>query len=255
MSGTFDDDFHGAGSQRNPRNPRSEPVHDVVEVVAEPVGNVNLPTSNRSGCGTIVMGCGIAFLVVLILSLGLAYWAYRNMDLLASRMSVAAAKTIVNETPLSPEDKAHVIGRIEEIGDRYAKGEIQTEDLGNALEALMEDERVVTAGVAKFVTEQILANAPIDETLREELDLVTQRLARGVIEHKIQPEELKPIFEQLCNETEEGFEIRSDLTKETCQSVLEQGKELADSADIPNEPYAIDIVREIDRVLDEVLEP
>lgn len=228
-------------------------------VVAEVVPNFEAtpaqypPTSSGSGCKWIAVGCAVTFFVMLLVMVGIGYWGYRNVDRLAAKVAVTTVRAVVEESPLSPEQQKQLMQRVEDLGDRYAKGEVTAEELAEVAERLAEEESVVTAGLVYVLETQVLDQAEIDEELRGRLKRVTDRLARGVIEDNIDVEELKPLLENIFEETPEGPKVKPDLKPEDFGKFLESAEKIADEAEIPDEPYEIDFLEEVDKIIDEVL--
>ena len=51
---------------------------------------------------------------------------------------------------------------------------------------------------------------------------------------------------------ESSYEVRDDLSKEDVTKFLVELEKMVDEAEIPNEPYEVDIASEIDRIVDSV---
>ena len=90
-------------------------------------------------------------------------------------------------------------------------------------------------------------------TLRKELKRTIGRLARGVVEEQLELEDLKSLMDGIVKETPDGFELDPDVSKEEFSNLLESAREIADDAEIPDEPYEVDFMSEVNEVIDEVL--
>lgn len=207
------------------------------------------------GCKWVAIGCAATAAVLLLVLCFAGFWVYRNAKSLAADGVVTISSEVIKESELPPEQQEQLIARIEDLGDRYSEGEVTLEQLAQVGEKLAEDESVIVAGVVYFVQNQLLDEAPIEEEVRAEMKQTLQRLARGVIEEQIDLEDLRGLADNLIEEKPDGsYQLKPDLSEEDFAGILESAKEIADTAEIPDEPYEVDFLEEVDEVIDEVLE-
>lgn len=216
-------------------------IADVVPTYNDVPAYDQTPPSSSDGCKWIAVGCAAVAAVLLGVALFASWWTYRNFKRLAAEGVVTISTEVVKESDLPPEQQEQLIERIEGLGDEFAEGNVTLEQLADVGEKLVTDEAVVVSGLVYFVENQLLDEAPIDDELRAELKLTIQRLARGVIEEKIELEDLRGLSENLIEQKPDGtIQLKPDLSEDDFVKVLESAKEIAETAEIPNEPYEVD---------------
>jgi len=237
-----------AARKNHPVMAQAVPGNDYEEVEYAP------PTSSGKGCKWLAIGCFVTALVLLLVASVASFWIYKNSSRLIADGAVTVGEQMVNEMDLPPEQSDQIVDRIKGLGEQYKEGKITLEDLVEVGEELSKDEDVIMSGIVYFVDSQVLEEAPIDDDLRAEVRRMTHRLARGVIEDQIELDDLKPLMDGIVKKTADGYELDPDVSQEDFENVLESAKTIADQAEIPDEPYEVDFMKEVDEVIDSVLE-
>lgn len=248
--------------------PKHEPKHRVPDdqpIIAEVVpddpryvdpnvyANPHATQSNGSW-KYLALGCGLSLLLVVLLIVGGAYWAYRNVNRFAAKGVVTVAREVVKESQLPVEQQEQVMTRIEELGDDFAEGEVTLVELQEVAENVVTDKKVIVSSVVYFIENQLLDEAPVDDETRAEIQRMAQRIGRGVIEETLDPEDFKPLLDDLIVQTDDGPQLNPDLSEEDIKGLLEKAREIVDQAEVPDEPYEMEFLDEVDRAIDEVLE-
>lgn len=248
------DGHRGDSNEARPEGPVIADVVPAREDVVPTYGQSPPPSSNE-GCKWIAIGCAAVAVVLLFVLLFAGLWTYRNIKRIAADGVVTISSEAIKQSELPPEQQRQLIRRVEDLGDEFAEGNVTLEQLSEVGEKLVEDESVIVSGVVYFVENQLLDEAPIDEELRTELKLTLQRLARGVIEEKIDLEDLRLLADDLIEKQPDGtIQLKPDLSEDDFVKLLESAKEIAGTAEIPDEPYEVDFLKEVDEVIKEVLE-
>ena len=73
-----------------------------------------------------------------------------------------------------------------------------------------------------------------------------------MIEEKLDGEDFVPLRDILMEEKDENqWELKEDIGETEIAAFIEAATTLVDDAEIPDEPYEVDIAGELDRILDE----
>ena len=161
----------------------------------------------------------------------------------------------VDDSQLSDDDKAVFKAEIRRVAQAYKSGEISHKELveigGNLLESPL-----FVVGLVEVVKQQYIVPSGLDQQEKDDATLILQRTARGVIEKRINPDELTNAVRYLAEQDAEGnwqLRDRADVTDDDLRAFLAECRQLADAADIPEEEYQVDIGDEFKKVVDEAL--
>jgi hypothetical protein len=202
------------------------------------------------GVGGCLIGClGLLLVSAIFCGGGVWYFWIKLPDI--ARAGVVKA---VQESELTPRDKELVIAQINRIAEQYKAGNITPEQLGRIMEELAESPlmalMIVYAAMEKYVEPSGLSPQE-----KSEAKLTMQRLARGVFEERIDPDLLDPALDHLSTEKPDGNrEFKDRVSDEELRAFLSESKQLADDADIPVEPFEVDIGAQFKHVVDKALQ-
>ena len=83
-----------------------------------------------------------------------------------------------------------------------------------------------------------------------------QRFARGVFEEAIDPSEVHQVFALITTPDGQGNrQIKQQLTRQELDTFLAAVTAEADEAQVPDEPFAVDVATRIEEAVDEALAP
>ena len=83
-----------------------------------------------------------------------------------------------------------------------------------------------------------------------------QRFARGAFEEKISKHELKELMKLISTTSADGQQqIKQQLTDAELNAFLEKAKGTADAAEVPDEPFEVNIADELEKAIDQALKP
>lgn len=210
-------------------------------------------TRGGNGCRNVAIGCGLLALVgVVAIGIG-SFYVASNARPFAAKAVVTGIESVVAETDLSEEQKNQIVVRVEELGEDFAAGNLTLEELGQIGQEIAESRTIIAGGVEFIVRKGIEDKAELDEEQSAQVKLLVQRLAGGIAEEKLEKDDFEPLMEIVLVKTgESSYEVRDDLSKEDVTKFLVELEKMVDEAEIPNEPYEVDIASEIDRIVDSV---
>ena len=208
--------------------------------------------SSGMGC---VLGCLATLGIMALLCGGVIWWGYHYIPgMLAGKVRDAMVQA-VNESELAPADKQEVVTQINRVVDKYRAGEIDGEQLMRVMEEL--GQSPVMAVVMLYAAEEkyIKPSGLSDEEKQAAL-LTLQRVLRGVVEKKIDPDELQASLNMIMEPNQgDQKKLKEKLTDDELKAFLAAMTQHADDAKIPLEPYNVRIGEEVKKAVDRALLP
>lgn len=221
------------------------------------------PTNESRGSGTsCVATCLIVFGVcALLLALSAViggFWVYRNFRSLASDAATGAMNAIVDESEMSEEAKAELKTQIERVSTAYQAGEIDNAQIQEIFESLV-NSPLMTIVVLQEAEARYLAQSGLDDDEQAAARRTMDRIARGLYDETISPEQLEPALDPIVDKAspdgERTMKAPGVVTDEELRELLSNLEQLAAEHEIPDEPFEIDVPSEFRRHVDEVLRP
>ena len=208
----------------------------------------------QSGCLWIAVGCGVLSVALLVaLILGGYYFAHQGKQVVADAV-VKVAINALRQSELPEVQQARLVSQIDNLVQGFKAGEITLEQLGEIVERLVDNNTIVAAGLLYVVEHHVLDEVELSPDVRQDAHRAVQRLARGVVEEKIEMKALETAAEPLLEIGPDGRkELKSDLSGDEIQQLIDTSTQLADQAEIPDEPFEIDIAAEFDSLVKDVL--
>ena len=210
--------------------------------------------SKSGGIGCLKLtgiGCGVLGIVAIVAVI----WFVVKAKQIATNMGQAAVTAMVEQSGLSPEEKKAILVRVDCIAEDYKSGEITNEQLGRIMKVLA-DGPLLPLGTVRSVWARHEGKSGLSAEEKKAAELTLQRFSRGVVEKKIPATALKPILAPVMQTNAAGQKAMNQfVTDDELRAFLKAIKEEADKAKIPNEPYKVDIVKEIDKAIDAALRP
>lgn len=215
------------------------------------------PASNR-GMSCFLIGCLTTIVICVLLCGGvlLSFWIFKDRIVnLAIDTSRKAAKEAVEDSEMSDADKVIVNQQIDRVAEAYKSGQLSTEQLSRVLESLVESPLFVVA-VVYGIEQKYIAPSGLTPEEKTAAHRTLERTARGLYEGKITQQELDPALQHVATKNEEGdWKLKEHVTDEELRAFLAKCNELADSADIPDEPFTVNIGEEVKKAVDAELGP
>lgn len=223
-----------------------------------------VPPRQRSIATTCLVGCLVALLVLMLLVAVGIWLAYVNRDKIKAFVSETTRK-VVSETArevivagiqgseLEEEEKQAVIAQVDRVVDLYKSGEITTEELGQIMETLAQSP-VMGALVVISIESQHLHPSGLSDQEKQQARRTMQRVYRGVLEERIQQEELDDALAYVADRREDGsIDWKASVEDDQLREFLGLLKERADEAGIPDEPFEIRISEQFQLAIDHAL--
>lgn len=207
-----------------------------------------------NGCLWAVIGCGGVCLLMLIGVLVAGWFAVRKgPGMLADALLRGAAEGIV-EMQLPEDQKQRLSQRLEQLADDVKSGRVTQEQLARIVKRLTTDKPLVAAGILYAIEHHLLTEIDLPPEKEAAANRAVQRVARGVIEGRIALDALEQIAAPILVEKRGGSkEIKPDLQEADIDLLIASCRKAADQAEVPDEPFAIDMAAEFSAIVDQVL--
>ena len=208
--------------------------------------------SQTGGYGCLKIA-GIGCLVVFILAVVGGVIVVMNFKSIASSAVSAAVKAGINESELPAEQKQRVIKQVDRLTTAYKAGEISEEQLGSLMEKLAEGPLFPLGMVYAFESEHITPS-DMTEAEKQAAKRSLQRVARGIYEESIDRDELEELLGLITTADGQGDrQMKEQLTRQELDAFLAAAKDKADEAQVPDEPFEVDVATEIEQAVDQAL--
>ena len=214
------------------------------------------PYEKKSGStwGKVAIGCGIALVIIMCLVFAGGYWVYKNFKSMASGLAADGIIQMVESSDLTADQKARIVLRVEQVRNDFVAGDITLEQVVEIGEKISESPAFYIASVM-FVEQVYIVPSGLSDDEKESADRTMQRFARGLYEQSYPIEALDEVLAPVQETDAAGNQKFKDKpTDEDLRKLLELAKEKADSEDVPDEPFEVDVAKEIEGAIDEVLQ-
>jgi hypothetical protein len=229
----------------------SQPYSPADAVPAELV-----PPQQRSIATACLIGCLGVMLILMLLVVGGIWLIYASKDKIKTFVSDTARETIVSgiqESELDEEEKQAVIDQVDRVVDLYKSGKITNEQLGRIMEELAQSPLMGSLVVVSIDSQYIHPSGLSDEE-KQQARRTMQRVYRGVLEEKIQQEELEDALEYVMDRREDNsMNWKASVDDDQLREFVTLLKERADAAEIPDEPFEVRISEQFQRAVDRAL--
>ncbi len=160
-------------------------------------------TRGLSRRGGALKGCLIALAVVVVLLIAAGVYAVMNWRTWAAMGIKAGAEVTINESTLPQDQKTRIITRIGAVTDEWKDGKITDDQFGKVFEAAVEGPimplAMVAAAEKQYVNPSSLSNEDKAAAVR-----TLQRVAKGVVDKSIKPDQLKGLVQMGQRTTRTG---------------------------------------------------
>lgn len=207
--------------------------------------------------GGAAQGCLIALAVVIVLLIGLGVFVYLNWKGWAASGIRAASEEVVAKSSLVQEDKDKINQKIASVTKDFEDGKISLDQVGRIAEALATGPLIPLASVAGIEKEYF----PVAKFTDEEAAAAKralERCARGFAEKKIPQTRINDILATISTTQPNGqFQLKpkEQVTGADVRKLVENALKEANDAQIPDEPFTVDIAKEVCDSIDGVLNP
>lgn len=217
-----------------------------------------MPPPPRQGSGgKCLIGCGIIAIILIAFCAGLGWYLYNN----AQRIAITAAAELlrtplvesIEDSDLRDEDKKAIVQQIDRVVEEAKAGRIDGTKFEKIIKNLGETP-LVQVGFAYYFEANYVKPSGLSEEKKDQAKLTLERVARGVFEKKIDPDELQSAVNTISEPGPNGKQkLKKHITDEELNEFLSDLKQVADQAEIPEEPFKVDIGAEIKKAVDDAL--
>jgi hypothetical protein len=202
--------------------------------------------SRRGGIGK---GCLIAAGVVLALIVAIVIWVALSWKGWTASVMRQSTTAMVQKSSLEADQKSAVISRVDALTKDFEDGKISTEQFGNVMKALGESP-IMAAGAVYGIDKAHIEKSGLTKEEKAAGRLELQRVARGMSDGSLKPQNLQAVIDTVSETDPFGNKkMKQKLTDADLKALFAKSKETADTAKVSNEPFNIDIVYEIDKVI------
>jgi hypothetical protein len=202
--------------------------------------------NNRGGIlGVILIIVAVLFLILVATGIYVAtHWKGWAAD-----VANAATQQLIKESGLPQDQQNIILAEVDRLGDDFRNGRLSTEQLANVAKAVAESPLLPLAGVQLARTKYI---EPSDMTpqQKDEAILSLQRYARGVYERKIPVDDVEDVIKPIAELQANGkWKLKEKPTRMEIDQFVANAKARADSLQIPNEAFDVNIAEELRKAI------
>jgi hypothetical protein len=197
--------------------------------------------------------------LLVLLSCGGAIWYVTvNAKNLATTFIAQAVKQTIEGSQMRAEDKKEVIAQIDRVAEGFKQNKINGEELGKIMEGMGKSPLMVVL-IVYGVTYDYINRPGQDPAVKSEAERTLQRIARGVAEKKITGDDLEEPFSSISQDSDQPRQPgqppqpKQQVSDEDLKKFLADLKMLADEKEIPDEPFELDVGKEVKRIVDEAV--
>jgi hypothetical protein len=218
-----------------------------------PYGHDGLQPDRSDGCRNVGIGCFAALLVVAgMLAVGGVY-LYNNFKRLTAETAVQAVRQGIRESELPAEQQTAIIQRVEELANDFRSGDLTMEEMFEIGQRIIESRAVIASGAEFVVRKEILDGAALDQDEQTHVDRLMDRLARGIVSEQLEFADFESVKDIILVRGEDDeYRLKEHLSREDVDEFIGALEALVDEADIPDEPFEIDLAAELDRIIENV---
>ncbi|NLX23954.1 MAG: hypothetical protein GXY55_20065 [Phycisphaerae bacterium] len=207
---------------------------------------------NRRGGALKVLA--IIFVVIALVCAGIGTYLYMNFRSIVVGAMLEPIKGVIAESNLPQDQKDRLTTIAERLGTDYKEGRISGAEMGEIAEELSEGPFFTLLQLSELRGRYERVCKPTEETLAE-AKLAFSRFERGLVEKTISRSEAEEVMGKLFVGDANSDQIRDDLTAEELTALVAELKQAADEAEVPVEPYQVDLASHLEEAIDKVLEP
>lgn len=211
------------------------------------------PPTERSGCKSCLMGCGIVAIILFVLLVIVGIWVYQNWRDWGATLASRVLAEAVDATALPPAEKQEMRVQIDRLTEAFRNKRLPLERLGPLIEQIVKSP-VMTTLIVSAAEKQYLDKSGLNDEEKVEGRQTLRRFLRGLIDEKIKEEELDAVMVHIADRQPDGnWDLRRQVSDEDLRKFLAAAKAAADKAEIPDEPEAVDPSEELKRMIDAAL--
>ena len=211
--------------------------------------------------GSFLTGCLIVLAVLIIIAVIAGIWISANYRGWLANWTTQGVQAALDDSELSDEQKIAIMAEVEALALDYKEKRISERELFEVGKEIAESP-LLPLGAVYAVDRAYVQSSEMPAEEKADAKLQLQRAARGFYEKAISQEQLEDILEpiskrQPADADADDFDVDlqepENVTIEELRQFVERARSAADAADIPSEPYQIDIAAELRKAIDRAL--
>ncbi|MCA9278773.1 MAG: hypothetical protein H6815_11335 [Phycisphaeraceae bacterium] len=212
-------------------------------------------TSRRGEIGAGCIGCMVvAGILLILLIVGGFYVRAKWKGWVVSGVRTGVQQAL-NESNLPQEQVTALLGEYDRVGEKFKKGDIGFQEIADLGEQLADSPAVPFAAV-KVVEAVYLQRSTLDDAQKAEILRSLERYARGINEGTISQDSIERTLQPIAVRTgDHNWQVREPgvVKNDDLIDLGNRAKEKADEANVPDEPFEVDLVGEVRKIIDSVL--
>lgn len=258
----------GYGSQQD-----SEPVSGGVNAMNDEF-QID-PDKSKAG-KYIAVGC-LSIVIFVVLGGVLGYFAIRsNWPAIEAKLKAMASDGVteimangIRDTDLTDEDKAALIARIELMGEEFKAERLTFDDI-EAIGKVLAESPVLPVGMVAGMNKAYIDSSDLTDDEKSAARRLNDRLARGLYDRRIKPEELQPVLDPISEPGKKSMQIERDsdgnptgldinlrppemVSADDLRAYMAQAESLLEQKAIADEPFEIDLIEEFDKAVESAI--
>jgi hypothetical protein len=218
-----------------------------------------------SGCGMgLLIGCVVSLVVCVLLCVGGAWYVRSNFDIWLASGVRQALVMMINESELPAEEKTEVIAQVDRVVDAYKARTINQQQLERLMKEL-QDSPLFALMMFWGYDAKYVEPSGLDDEEKQQGRRTIERVLRGIYDNKLNEHQVRGAMPDSMLVREHHVEIDEDgrvkepamnqppVSDEDVRKFLANLKKLADDAEIPDEPFQLDISDELKKTIDKAL--
>ena len=207
-------------------------------------------SSLLSGC---LIGC-LASVVLMIVVVGAGSWfAFTKGPALIARFARQGIAEAMQETDLPEDQQKRILEQVDRVVNAVIDGRVTMDDFQATVQQVSESPLVGLIAVAALEAKYLNDSGLSDEE-KAEATLTIRRVMRGVMDEKIQPEQLESAMEVIAErQGDNEWRLRNRVTDDELRDFLAQCKAVADEAGVEVDPAPVDLADEVRKLVDQLL--
>ncbi len=208
------------------------------------------PPERRSLWPTCLGGCLLLFIVLVVAAgLGVRYVVKNAPDLAAAKIAES-----IDESDLPDDQKTRIKVQVGRIATAFKNGQLNRTDFPRVIENIVESPIMGLIAVS-VLDEHYLRKSGLSEEEKEEAVLTIQRVMRGVLDEKLEMDDLEEPMKVIAEKTgETKWRLKNQVSDDELRQFIGKCRELADDAEVEAQPEPVDLATEIEHIVDGILE-
>lgn len=166
-----------------------------------------------------------------------------------AQASMKASQQLINDSGLPDDQKQSILSEVKNLGDDFSSGKISNQEMARIVRSISDSPLLPLAGVQNARAKYI---EPSDMTPKEKASaiLALQRLARGVYEKKISTDDVHVVAASILDSpANRGWRLKEHPSRMDLDALVVAARARADKAEIPNEPFDLNIADELKKAI------